>query len=288
MKSLSAFLLNLILISCVHSQPNYKKNITDSFAVVPGQTIICVHNITGNVKVVSGKSEIVKVTATETFYADNEEELKQAKEEVKFLIEQRNDKWIIRPDAPFINFREDGNFNWLNCNTGRVDYDFRYDITLEVPDNLFLRLRTVNDGVVSVENVKAASIDANNVNGEIYLENVSGAEKISTVNGDIKVVYARNPDSNTSFHSVNGDIEISYKKDFSGDVFFKSMNGDFYTNFNKVKSLPNYVRSEASKTTGKFVMKISEEMKFQIGKEGGKEHRFDTLNGNVYLKDSSI
>jgi hypothetical protein len=64
------------------------------------------------------------------------------------------------------------------------------------------------------------------------------------------------------------------------------MHGDFYTDFPEVILLPaSVLKAEDKKGEGK-VYKLNAVTSVRFGK-GGKTFRFETLNGNVYIKKQS-
>jgi hypothetical protein len=64
------------------------------------------------------------------------------------------------------------------------------------------------------------------------------------------------------------------------------MNGDFYTNFPGVELLPASVTKVREKKGDGFVYKLNATTAVRFGK-GGQKFKFETLNGNVYIKKQS-
>lgn len=64
------------------------------------------------------------------------------------------------------------------------------------------------------------------------------------------------------------------------------MNGEFYTDFQEVERLPARVTKVQEKKGDGIVYKLNAIPSVRFGK-GGKIFKFETLNGNVYIKKQS-
>jgi DUF4097 and DUF4098 domain-containing protein YvlB len=98
----------------------------------------------------------------------------------------------------------------------------------------------------------------------------------------VKVLYARNPTAATSFRTVNGSLDISFRAGLNADVKMKTLNGGLYTDFD-VSALPVAATSPEYRN-GKFVWSSRRMTGVRIGR-GGPELQFETLNGNVMIKN---
>ena len=160
-------------------------------------------------------------------------------------------------------------------------YKFNYDFKVRVPRDVKLELRTVNNSHITVEGT-AGDYTINNVNGPIEMKDIEGSGTIHTVNGGVKVSYARNPQGATSFKSVNGSLDISFRAGLNADVKMKTMNGGLFTDYD-VTALP--VAAAAPETrNGKLVWSSRRMTGVRIGR-GGPELQFETLNGNVMVRN---
>ncbi len=99
----------------------------------------------------------------------------------------------------------------------------------------------------------------------------------------MKVLYARNPKSATSFKTVNGSLDISFRSGLNANVMMKTMNGGLYTDFD-VSALPINAVQTAENRNGKFVWSSRRMTGVRIG-GGGPELQFETLNGDVMIKN---
>jgi len=246
---------------------------------------LAVKNVTGDVKVEAYDGSTVQVTARKTIKANREEDRQKGAREVHLKVREEGSNIYICPVAPFIHADiENGNFSF-RINRDDPDYHFRYDLDIKVPRDAQVRASTINDGEVHVAGVKTR-IKANNVNGPITLEEVTGPTEAHTVNGDITVRYDQNPKEDCTFRTVNGEITAWLQPNFSADVRFKSLNGDLYTNFEDVTRLPARVQKTKDGSGPKTRYRIDRNASLRFGK-GGPELSFRVLNGDVYLKNIS-
>ena len=112
------------------------------------------------------------------------------------------------------------------------------------------------------------------------IDEVGGAGRVHTVNGGIKVLFAKNPASECSFGTVNGSIETSFRPSLSADVKVKTFNGHAYTDYD-VTAMPRNV-SAGERRDGKFVYRSDDFNGMRIG-NGGPELKYDTLNGSIRI-----
>ncbi len=164
-----------------------------------------------------------------------------------------------------------------------MDYNVKLVYTVKVPNNVDLYVSTVNDGDIAVKNVYG-TLSINNVNGGIDITNAKGTTKAHTVNGPVTVTYLSNPPDASSYYSVNGELNVTYPRTLSADVEFKSINGEFFTDFPDTQILPSRVtKTEAHGKSG-TTYKLSKASDVRFG-AGGKTLKFETLNGNIYIKE---
>jgi hypothetical protein len=160
------------------------------------------------------------------------------------------------------------------------------DLNVQVPVGTALDLATVNDGDIVVRNVDG-EINAENTNGEVTLRDVSGSVVAHALNGDVVVTLQRiDPKRGMSFSSMNGDIDVTLPSTTKADVRIKSDNGEIYTDFD----LQLGAHTESSPADGKdkpYKSKrhaIYESSMVGTLNGGGPTLRFETFNGNVYIR----
>jgi len=121
------------------------------------------------------------------------------------------------------------------------------------------------------------------VNGSIEIINAKGTTSAHTVNGPVTVNYLSVPPEPCSYYTVNGEMNITYPASLSADLQFESMNGQFYTDFDDAEVMPSKVVKTASDNGGTTVYKLNKASDVRIG-AGGTLFKFETLNGNIYIK----
>ncbi len=262
---------------------DFKEHITREYQVAGNgnQATLYIYNISGFIKVEGYSGDRVILEINKTISADDNKALEQGKKEFKLGFGQEADSIIAYIAEPF-DSRPRRNFH---SDDNDIEYSFNVDFIVKVPFNINLHISTVNDGIITVNNVYG-SLHINNVNEGIQVTNAKSATWAHTVNGDVSVTYLKNPGGQSSYETINGDIRNTYQSDLSADVQFKSMNGDLFTDFSGITKLPATVKNVKEKSDGGKVYKLSKGTTVRIG-SGGQIFRFETLNGNVYIKKHS-
>jgi hypothetical protein len=157
------------------------------------------------------------------------------------------------------------------------------DLTLEVPRTVDLELRTINQGVIIVENV-AGEIEVNNTNGSLELYDISGSVLAHTVNGHIKVTFAdMDRDRAMYFTTLNGDVDITFPGSLSADMELKTTHGDVISDF-KIDVRPGDLdQAETGTRKGRYVINARRTLNGTVG-SGGQELRLQTFNGDLILR----
>jgi hypothetical protein len=230
---------------------------------------LIVDNVTGFIEVSASTGGSVEVDIEKTLRASSQDRMALGRKEVSLGVTQEGGLVRLLVDGPF---RHDGG--------GHV-YDFTYDFKIKVPRNLSLDLRTVNKSHILVDGT-AGEFKISNVNGGIEMRDVEGSGSVHTVNGPVKVTFARNPVGATSFKSVNGTLDVTFRSGLGADVKMKTMNGGMFTDF-PVTALPAS-GMQPERRDGMFVWKSNRTTGVRIG-SGGPELSFETLNGDVLIKN---
>ncbi len=234
-----------------------------------GVTELVIDNITGTIEVAGSTGGSVEVDVEKTLRARSADRLALAKKEIVLSETQQGGLVRLMVDGPF-----------RNRGGGEV-YEFEFNFKVRVPRNVALDLRTVNKSNILVEGT-SGEFRISNVNGGIEMREVEGFGSVHTVNGPVKVTFAKNPTGATSFKSVNGTLDVSFRGGLNADVRMKTMNGEMYTDF-PVSAMPvAAVRPE--QRDGKFIYRSNRMTGVRIG-SGGTELSFETLNGEVLIKN---
>ena len=259
----------------VTEKKEYRKQI--AFADPAAARGLVIDNIFGSIRVTGHSGTGCDVEIVEEFRARSRESLQRARGEVELKITQEDNTVSIVVDGPFR--RPDGTINWCR------DYGYlvKYDFDVRVPRNLRLKVKTVNEGNIRVENVEGLFY-VSNVNGRVRMKKVAGSGTARTVNGGVHVEFNRSPDGACTFKTINGDVDIEFPEDLSADFRVKTFNGDMYSAFPFVyRPLP---RPRAKRINGRFVYKRKSFSGIRIG-EGGPAIVMDTLNGDIIINKTN-
>jgi hypothetical protein len=237
---------------------------------------LVVDNVWGSIHVVGGLGDQVQLVAKKTIRAESKDELELAKKEVSLDITQQGNLLKFYVNGPFRCQCDCG------CGTREHQgYLVKYDFELQVPRDLDLTVRTVNDGDVKVQDV-AGQYSVHNVNGPVDMTNVAGSGSAKTVNGELRVLFRDNPQSASSFATINGDVDLYFLPKLSADFRFKTFNGEVFTDF-QMSALPARQPDEEHRN-GKFVFHADRYSGGRIA-AGGPEIKIETLNGDIHIRE---
>src|SRR5258708_3142579 len=288
MKRMIVILLCLPLI--VNAQ-SYTDKITRElkFEKVSASNTLILANINGSMKVQGYDGDKILIEAERTIKAKTDARLEQGKKEMQLQQIDRVDTLIVYVGGGCNHFgyrtnRRHNNgwsYHW-DCDNGDCNppYDYTFNFTVKVPIGINVEVSTVNDGNITIENVKG-KVKAENVNGAIRLSALSGSTYASTINGDVDVDYSPNPNQNITYYTLNGDINALFVKGLAANVSFKSFNGDLYTNVQNLEGLPAIIEKKQGKEGTN--LKIGGN-RFKVG-NGGAALDFETFNGDVIVKE---
>lgn len=237
---------------------------------------VLVDNIFGSISVEGFNGQDVQLVVHKTIKARNKEKILKAREEVKLDIKEENNTIDLYVDGPFRDRDEEGRHRGRWDPGYRVHYDFR----IKVPRQTNLFLKTATDGKIRVENVEG-EFDIRHANGRIDLIEVAGSGNANTANGDVRVIFSKNPESDCSFKTVNGDVTVSFQKNLSADFRLKTFHGDGYSDF-PITYLPSRA-AKKGREDGKFVYKSDRSVGIRVDR-GGPEILMDTLNGDLLIQ----
>ncbi len=262
----------------------HKEHVSKEFTVAgqAAKNVLAIYNINGSIKVEGYNGDKVVLEIDKKITAKTQDVLDQGKAEFKLEIAQDADSIIAYIANPFDSRPNRGRRNWEGP---RIQYDFELDFTVKVPYSLNLQISTVNGGDITVNDV-TGSLGVRNVNGAIKVVNAKGKADMHTINGNVEVNFLTVPPGESDFKTLNGDIKITYPAALSVDCQFKTFHGDFFTDFPNVERLPVRVVKNSESRDNKTVYKLSTETFIRIG-SGGNTYKFETFNGNIYLKKQS-
>jgi hypothetical protein len=235
----------------------------------PGKSYsLKVHLVTGSIKVVGyeGKEIVINVTPRG---GDDEDRSADIKNGMK-RISVSGGYEVTAKEAD----------NTVTVNTGNPNRAL--DLELKIPQDVKLKIGTVNDGEVTVQNV-TGELEVNNVNDKITLTNISGSVVANTVNGDVNVTFKTiDPKAPMAFSTLNGDINVTLPAETRANLKLKSDNGDVFSDFDiDIDKTP----SKIDKTTEPGMYKIKKD-DWVYGKinGGGPEMMMKNMQGDIYVK----
>lgn len=277
------FIICLLLVTVTYAQEfneTIKKEL--QFDQTTDENFLVVDNVNGPIKVEGYNGSLVKVEAHKSINAYNSRALEQGKKEIGIKIEKIDNTIYVYLDSPYSRFnRETGSFSHNEHNVRR-NYKYKIDFTIKVPLTTNIEVKTMNNGNVNVQNIHAKTIVANNLNGAISLDNISGKTHVNALNRDIDISYKTKPMDGSTYKSLNGDINVTVNSDLNADVAFKTLNGGFYTNLSTTNLKPETTLSTYKKRRG-TKYKLNSKKQFRIG-NGGSKLSFDLLNGDATIK----
>ena len=255
-----------------------QENISKSFPfpVAGERRKLTIDDVWGSVHVVGGSGDQVQLVAKKTIRAQSKDDLELAKKEVSLDITQQ---------GSLLKFYVNGPFRCqCDCGCGTREhqtYVVKYDFEVQIPRDVDLSVRTVNDGDVKVQDV-AGQYSVHNVNGSVEMTNIAGSGSAKTVNGELKVLFRDNPPADSSFTTVNGDVDLYFLPKLSADFRFKTFNGEVFTDF-QMSALPARQPVEEHQN-GKFVFHADRYSGGRIA-TGGPEIKIETLNGDIHIRE---
>lgn len=287
-KWISPFLtgLALLCLGCSNraDAQEFKEHLSKEFSVSSAATgRLAIYNLNGPIKVEGYAGDKVIVGIEKVITADDSDRLALGKAEFKLGFDQHGDSITVYIAEPF-DTRPHRWEQW-NGNNRNIEYDFQLSFVVRVPYGMNLVVSTVNRGDIIVSDV-AGALDINNVNGPITIRNAKGATRAKTINGDLTVNYLDMPPTPSDYYTLNGTLSVTYPASLSAVCQFKSMNGSFYTDFPNVEILPAQVTKNQEQTGNGLMYKLNIAKRVKIG-GGGKLFKFETMNGDIYIKKQS-
>ena len=256
------------------------ETIEKTFSVSPkGDAVFDLDNYYGSIEVVGTSGNQIQVKVAKTIRAASQADLEMAKSEVVLDVTQDGDSVKLYVGGPFRCYDD-----YPDCWRRQKErhYVVHMDFQVRVPERIALRLATVNEGRVSVENV-TGSFKVNNVNGDVTMRNVGGSGEAKTVNGPVKVSFRENPRETSEFSTVNGDIELVFAKRPDADFHFKTWNGDVTSDF-PMTALPAEP-AVGERKDGRFVYRSERYTGGRCG-SGGPDVTIQNLNGDIRILES--
>jgi DUF4097 and DUF4098 domain-containing protein YvlB len=270
----------LLLVSSYGWCQTYQTTFEEAVSAQGINTVI-ISNVYGEVDIQGTNGEQINISADVNMSGRNDAQLNRLKSGITLGMERFSDTLLVYSKVAWIPERylckKNCHFNW----SSNEDGEFNFDFTVSLPEGLNVEAATVNDGDINIYDI-SGRISVDNVNGSINLEGVTDVVKARTINGELTAQFDKAPTVPGSFYALNGDIRSAFPDDLSADIDFKSFNGEFFTDFGFTPSdLASELKVSESRSGTKY--KLEERSGISVG-GGGVALRFETLNGNMYIK----
>ena len=254
-----------------------EQKIEKSFPMPSAHRTLEIDNVWGSIEVVGASSDQAKLTINKSIRAESKEKLEQARKDVTLDITQQPDALKLYVNGPF-------RCDCHDCNRSRDGdgYIVKMDFQLQVPRDIDIKIKTVNEGRVSVRDINGAFV-VRNVNGDIQIHNIAGSGTARTVNGPVKVSFRQNPREASDFQTVNGNIELQFARDLSADFRFKTFNGGIYSDF-PVTATP-VAAMQQERRGNKVVFRADRYTGARIA-SGGPQIKVENLNGDIRILEN--
>lgn len=261
--------LVLILLASFYAQSQDREQLTVPVSDPTKEIKLNANLITGSIKVVGydGKDIIIDAIAPVS-------EKKQTRERTDGM------KKISTNDGFEIVAREQN--NTINVSTDRVN--MKVNLSIKVPHKASLKLKTINDGDIYVENV-SGNHEISNINGEIKMKNVAGSVVANTINEDIIINFTSiTPNTPMAFTTLNGNVDVTFPATVKANVKLKSDMGEVLTDFDiDVDKTAAKVKQTADKEKGLYKIQKDEWTYGKIN-GGGPEIMMKTMHGDVLIR----
>jgi len=242
-----------------------------------GRRTLEIDNIWGSIELTGVASDQVQLTVNKSIRAESKGKIDQARKDVTLDITQQADGLKMYVNGPF-------RCNCHDCGRSRDNegYIVKMDFQVQVPRDIDIKIKTVNEGHVSVRDINGSFL-VRNVNGDIQIHNIAGSGSARTVNGPVKVSFRQNPREASDFETVNGAVELQFARDLSADFKFKTFNGGIYSDF-PVTALPVQGMKEERHGT-KVIFRADRYTGARVN-SGGPQIKVENLNGDIRILEN--
>ncbi len=254
------------------------ETLTRSFDVRGSGRKLLVDNISGFIHVTGYDGTQIQVNVHKHIQARSPEAVQDAKRDVKLDMSQQ---------GSFVRLYEDGPFRSSNGTNYRGEdyygYRVNFDYEIQVPRETELSLKNITSEIAVKRTI--GNFEIHGLNGGIDMDEVAGSGTVRTLNGKLRVAFAKNPERDTEFHTLNGAMDVYFKEPLNADLHFKTLNGGVYADFD-VTPLPG-VTQASEQRNGKFYYRSNRNGSARAGK-GGPALTFDGLNGAIRLHTKTL
>src|ERR1700730_17562901 len=145
-----------------------EEKIEKSFPMPSAHRTLEIDNVWGSIEVVGASSDQAKLTINKSIRAESKKKLEQARKDVTLDITQQPDALKLYVNGPF-------RCDCHDCHRRDDDgYIVKRDFQLQVPRDIDIKIKTVNEGRVPVRDINGSFL-VRNVNGDIQIHNIDGS-----------------------------------------------------------------------------------------------------------------
>lgn len=261
-------IITILIVSCIFSLQIFAQEQIIVPLNEPKETgVLIIDHIKGSIQVTGYEGEVVIVNAssriskTENQNLTNNSGLKRiASNSIQLSAQEKNNEVVVT----------------TNSHRGTIDLEIR------VPIHFSLKLKTLVNGEILVQNV-SGNLEITNINGDVKLENVSGSAVVNTVDGHILANFKQvTPNVPMAFSSIEGKIDVTFPADIKAYVKMKSDNGDIFSDF-KIEIDQRKTQVNRTDKTGVYKISLEDWTNGKIN-NGGPEILLKTLEGNIYIR----
>jgi hypothetical protein len=216
-----------------------------------GDVHVTVGNVSGDVKILPWDQPTIDILAVKR--AGSRQGLRRV------TIE------IVRDQTPAqsVEIRTRYEHEWFGNNGGSVDY------TIRVPRRASLDINEVSGDVVA--SGVGGNLHVHSVSGDVTALNVGGSLVVNSVSGDVRLSMLRmGGDRNADVNTISGDIHLALPASAGAFVDAKSISGDFDSTW-PLQVEHHMVGVEASGTIGR----------------GGGDVELKSISGDIHLERDS-
>lgn len=271
MKNLKNILVAALLTVGFYAQAQERETLTIPLSDQTKEGKLTIGIVTGSIKVVSHAGKDIIVDAVVAREDENRGK----------PVEKDGMKRLNVGGGGFeITAKEINNVIKVGVDKPNLNVSF----TVKVPQKMSLKLSTVNNGDINVDNV-SGNLEISNVNGDIRLKNVAGSVSANTINGDV-VVNFTDVTANTAmaFTNLNGKIDVTFPANYKANVKVKTDRGDIFSDFDiDIDKTPSKVTQTTDKEKGLYKLKKDDWTYGKIN-GGGAEMTMKSMNGDIFIR----
>jgi len=224
----------------------YEKREVSEFRVnLSGKTKVDLDNANGDIKVVKGDSVSGLVIRAEKIAKVKKRDLNKPFTEARVEIDSSSE--IIKINTEFVD----------KSSIFRFDFDkgtvINFNIT--VPPGVKLSIDNVNGDLKLTE--ISNDIEANIINGNVDVDNVSGADKFEITNGKFR--GSADSTKGMVINIINGGVDLKLDSTFSANFRIETVNGKITQedlNFETLATEKNYLRGRIGSSNAEVKIDI--------------------------------